>query len=50
MNPRVPSTFSFGEAALPSGKALKTAVPKGQTTHFKFVNPDGGQTTYDFTY
>ena len=33
-----------------SGKALKAVVPKGQTTHLRFVNPDGGEATYDFSY
>ncbi len=32
------------------GKSLKALVPKGQTTHFRFENPDGGETTYDFHY
>ncbi len=31
------------------GKSLKAVVPKGATTHFRFENPDGGETTFDFT-
>lgn len=33
-----------------SGAALKAVVPKGHTTHLRFVNPDGGEATYDFSY
>lgn len=32
------------------GSALKSKVPKGTPTIFKFVNPDGGQATYNFTW
>lgn len=28
------------------GSSLKSKVPKGERTTFKFVNPDGGETTY----
>lgn len=30
---------------LKGGNALKAAVPKGDSTNFRFVNPDGGETT-----
>ncbi len=33
-----------------TGSGLKTAVPKGATTHLLFVNPDGGQAAYDFSW
>jgi N-acetylneuraminic acid mutarotase len=33
-----------------TGAGLKTAVPKGTTTHLSFVNPDGGETSFDFSW
>jgi N-acetylneuraminic acid mutarotase len=33
-----------------TGSGLKAAVPKGATNHLSFLNPDGGQTTYDFRW
>jgi N-acetylneuraminic acid mutarotase len=33
-----------------TGTGLKTAVPKGTPTHLSFVNPDGGQASYDFSW
>ncbi len=32
------------------GKTLKSAVPKGVATVFRFVNPDGGEATKTFTW
>jgi hypothetical protein len=32
------------------GSSLKTKVPKATPTVFKFVNPDGGEATYTFTW
>lgn len=31
---------------LKGGSSLKSKVPKGERTTFRFVNPDGGETTY----
>ena len=36
---------STGKIQLKGGAALKAAVPKGVTTIFRFLNPDGGETT-----
>ena len=32
------------------GASLKTAVPKGVTTTFRFLNPDGGETTVKWSW
>lgn len=33
-----------------NGAGLKTAVPKGQTKAFRFLNPDGGETTFTWNW
>lgn len=37
---------SPGELIMKKGKPLKAMVPKGTSTKFKFVNPDGGETFF----
>ncbi len=37
---------SSNKIVLKGGKLLKEKVPKGVKTTFRFVNPDGGETTY----
>ncbi len=39
-----------GKIVLKGGKALKAAVPKGVTTTFLFVNPDGGSQTMTWSW
>lgn len=39
-----------GKLIITGGAALKAAVPKGQIAHFRFVNPDGGEETFDWTW
>ena len=39
-----------GKIVVKKGAALKAVVPKHATTTFRFVNPDGGWATMDFTW
>jgi len=39
-----------GKIKILGGKALKAVVPKGTTTQFTFLNPDGGSATQPFTW
>jgi hypothetical protein len=32
------------------GGALKAVVPKGVSTDFRFLNPDGGETTFTWSW
>jgi plastocyanin len=41
---------STGKVKLGGGKSLKSAVPKGVTTQFRFENPDGGSATATFSW
>ncbi len=39
-----------GKIKILGGKALKAVVPKGATTQFTFLNPDGGSAARSFTW
>jgi len=39
-----------GKIKLGGGKALKAVVPKGTSTQFRFLNPDGGSATQSFSW
>jgi len=41
---------STGKVQLKGGAALKAAVPKGVATIFRFLNPDGGETTTTWSW
>ena len=46
-----PVTYkSTSKLVIKGGKTLKTKVPKGTSTQFKFVNTDGGTCTYTFQW
>ena len=39
-----------GKIQLTGGTSLKAAVPKGAVTTFRFLNPDGGETTTTWSW
>jgi PKD repeat protein len=41
---------NIGKVKINGGASLKAAVPKGVTTTFRFVNPDGGEATQTFSW
>jgi hypothetical protein len=41
---------STTKVVIKGGSSLKAKVPKGTPTAFRFVNPDGGETTFTFTW
>jgi PKD repeat protein len=38
------------KVVIKGGSALKTKVPRGTATQFRFVNPDGGEATFTFQW